>query len=83
MLSLILALVAAEPSTTAQPVAQPVSEPAARVAKAKKVTCKWVVSKGGIAREVCATGNQWRDDQIERQQRVDEFQRRQLTISPR
>jgi hypothetical protein len=83
MLSLILALVVAEPTATTAPVAAPAPQPAPKIAKADQVTCKWLTGKGGIVRQVCATKKQWRDEQMERQQRVDEFQRRQLTISPR
>jgi hypothetical protein len=83
MLSLILALVVAEPAATTAPAAAPAPQPAPKVAKADAVVCKWMVGKGGIARQVCATKKQWRDEQITRQQHVDEFQRRQLTITPR
>ena len=83
MLSLILALVVAEPAATTAPAAAPPPQPAPKVAKADAVTCKWMTGKGGIARQVCATNKQWRNEQLNRQQSVDEFQRRQLTISPR
>ncbi len=83
MLSLILALVVAEPAATTAPAAAPPPQPAPKVAKADQVTCRWLTGRGGIARQVCATNKQWRLDQMNRQQSVDEFQRRQLTISPR
>ena len=81
MLSLIFALALAEPSAAAAPA--PLPEPAAKVAKAEAVTCKWVTNSGGIAIHVCRTGREWRLDQIERQRRVDDFQRRALTVVPR
>ena len=82
MLSLVFALIAAEPAVATQPVAA--AEPPARVVKVSKmdaVSCKWVVSKGGMARQFCLTNREWRDNQIERQQRINEFTRRQLQIN--
>lgn len=85
MISLIFALVvAAEPAAATGPVTVTApAQPAPKVAKADQVTCKWMTGKGGITRQVCATNKTWRTEQMDRQQRVDEFQRRQLTISPR
>ena len=81
MLAFVLALAvscpAAAPAHTAD-VAKPI-----KVSKQEKVTCKWITTGGGISQHVCLTGRQWRDDQIERQRRVDDFQRRALTTSPR
>jgi hypothetical protein len=79
MLTLILALVVAEPAASTAPAAAPAPQPAPKVAKSEKVTCKWIAGSGGTARQVCATDKQWRNEQMERQQRVDEFQRRALT----
>ena len=80
MLSLILALSMAQASPPPPPTLTPAE---ARAAKAEAVTCKWVVNSGGIAIHVCRTGREWRLDQIERQRRVDDFQRRALHIQPR
>ena len=82
MLSLILALVVAEPAATTAPAAAPAPQPAPKVAKTEKVTCKWVTGRGGIARQVCGTDRQWRDEQMRRQQAVDEFQKRALHTQP-
>ena len=87
MLSLILALVVAEPaaappSTTVTSVTV-TAPPAPKVAKADQVTCRWITGSGGISREVCATNKEWRREQMERQQRVADFQRRALTTGPR
>jgi len=81
MLSFVFALIAAEPAVATQPTA---AEPPARVVKVSKmdaVTCKWVAGKGGAARQFCLTNREWRDHQIERQQRINEFTRRQLQIN--
>ena len=91
MLSLILALLVAEPaaeppSTTVTSVtvtAQPLPKPAPKIAKADQVSCRWITGGGGISREVCATNKEWRREQMERQQRVADFQRRALTTGPR
>ena len=81
MLSLALALIIAEPAATTAPA---VAEPPARVTRVAKldgVQCKWVVTKSGAARQFCLTQREWRDHQIERQQRINEFTRRQLQIN--
>ena len=91
MLSLILALIVAEPAapqtpTTVTPVTvtgQPQVQPAPKIAKADQITCRWITGSGGISREVCATNKEWRREQMERQQRVADFQRRALTTGPR
>ena len=82
MLSLILAMsVAAQsPATTASADMSQLPVAVAKVAKIDRVKCKWVVTKSGMARQFCLTNRDWRDHQIERQQRIDEFTKRQLQI---
>ena len=78
MIALILALSLAQ--------SEPAAEAAPRVAKVaadNPITCKWVTNSGGFALEVCRTKHDWRLDQIERQRRVDDFQRRALHTQPR
>jgi hypothetical protein len=84
MLSLILALALSEPATATTPPTAPPPQPVEKVrySKADQVTCKWVSTAGGIARHVCMTSRDWRNDQIERQRHVDDFQRRALTVMP-
>ena len=82
MLALIFALAVADPAAAA-PAPTPDAAPPAKVSKQDKITCKWVNTYSGIARQVCMTGREWRLDQIERQRRVDDFQRRALTSGPR
>ena len=83
MLSLILALtVAAQPAAPTQTTdpARPTAQ-VVRTAQSGALKCKWVVTKSGMARQFCLTGREWRDHQIERQQRLNEFTRRQLQIN--
>ena len=83
MLTLILALAAsAQPAAITEPA--PAPRPVAavtRVARSDAVTCKWVVTKSGMARQFCLTNREWRDHQIDREQRLNEFTRRQLQIN--
>ena len=81
MLSLVLALIVAEPAAATAPMAAPAPQPAVKVAKMDALKCKWVVTKSGTARQFCLTQREWRDHQIDRQQRLDEFTKRQLTIN--
>jgi hypothetical protein len=82
MLALIFALAATDPAAAA-PAPAPAAAPAAKVSKQDRVTCKWVTNGGGISQHICLTAREWRNDQIEWQRRVDDFQRRALTTSPR
>jgi hypothetical protein len=79
-LAFALALSMAQAAPDAAPAP---ATPATKVSKADTVTCKWVTNSGGIANRICLTGRQWRNEQLERQRRVDDFQRRALTTSPR
>jgi hypothetical protein len=83
MLSLILALALADPAAAVPPEAPPPMVEKARYSKAQTVSCKWVTNSGGIAQRVCMTSRGWRNEQIERQRNVDDFQRRALTVGPR
>jgi hypothetical protein len=85
MLSLILALtvVTADPPSTAP---APAAEPAAVVTKVSKmdqVVCKWRTNAAGHRMEICQSNRQWRNDQIENQKRIDDFQRRALHTQPK
>ena len=84
MLSLILALTVAGQPAPAEPVApaQPVAQ-VTKVSKADQISCKWRTNSGGHRLEVCQTNRKWRDDQIENQKRVDDFQKRALHTQPR
>jgi hypothetical protein len=80
MLALIFALAVADPAAAPAPMAA--EAPVAKVSKQDRVTCKWIVNGGGISQHICMTAREWRNDQMERQRRVDDFQRRALTTSP-
>jgi hypothetical protein len=82
MLSLILALALSEPTAAPPPEAPPPHAEKVRVSKQEQVTCRWMNTPSGIARHICMTNRAWRDDQIERQRHLDDFQRRALTTSP-
>ncbi len=86
MLSLIFALtLSAQPAAPTEP-ADPAAQPAAqvtKVSKAHQITCKWRTNAGGHRLEICQTNRQWRDDQIENQKRIDDFQKRALHTPPR
>ena len=91
MLTLILALAIAEPTSAAQP-AQPVSasetvvaEGAATPAKTPAGphwVCKWRAHSTGIPIRYCGTARAWRDEKINHQQDVEVDQRRLLVSAP-
>ena len=80
MLSLILALtIAGQPAAATDPAApvKPATQ-VTKVSKADKITCKWRTNAAGHRLEVCQSNRRWRDDQIENQKRIDDFQKRAL-----
>lgn len=83
MLSLLFALALAEPAAVEQAAPLAAPAPVVKAAKPNPVTCRWVTNSGGIALNVCKTKREWRLDQMERQRRVDDSQRRAMTIPGR